>query len=189
MKKLIAFFVLVFCFVAGYSETGYNGHQWWATKTEITNSLIYLTTPEITEENKEIWEYTVAEKKNILGSQTFVYYHFLNTESGLMAISYSIDKSKTKQLKEKYTDKILETKIQQIEDNYIPEKEIEYQCEIERQLFNVIIMNDDDYLRRFEGTGGILTVYNYNNDTRVYIFENFIKNRTFVFYAYHEQDY
>ena len=36
---------------------------------------------------------------------------------------------------------------------------------------------------------GIVYIYDYNDDTRVYIYENFIEDKTFVVYVPHEQDY
>ena len=32
-------------------------------------------------------------------------------------------------------------------------------------------------------------IYDYNNDTRLYLFEGVIKDELFVVYTYHEQDY
>lgn len=187
MKKLITTLLFVFLFMGLFAETGYNGKQWWSSKNSVKNNLIYFVQPEITEENEIMWEYMEAEKKNILGLQTYVYYHF--SEGYLFSISYSIPKNKTKELKEKFKNKVKEINIAQDTQTYLLEKDAEYNSEIVWQLFNAVIMNDDEYLNRFYGKGGKLTIYDYNDDTRVYIFENKIGDQTFVFYTYHEQDY
>ena len=45
-----------------------------------------------------------------------------------------------------------------------------------------------DIILKDKGTGTI-TVYDYNDDTRVYILENVVEDKIFVIYLYHEQDY
>ena len=41
-----------------------------------------------------------------------------------------------------------------------------------------------------EGNGkSTVYIYDYNDDTRVYIFENLVEGLTFVYYAQHEQDF
>ena len=45
-------------------------------------------------------------------------------------------------------------------------------------------------LKNDEGNGkSTVYIYDYNDDTRVYIFENLVEGLTFVYYAQHEQDY
>ena len=39
------------------------------------------------------------------------------------------------------------------------------------------------------GGKAIVSVYDYNDDTRICIWENFIDGSVFVIYYYHEQDY
>jgi hypothetical protein len=52
-----------------------------------------------------------------------------------------------------------------------------------------MVMGDIDYFQMFKGKGAKISIYNYNDDTRVYIFEKTKKGTTFVVYAYHEQEF
>lgn len=184
MKKIL--FILLFSCIAGaFAETGYNGHQWWTSRQVVKDKLLYRTEP--TTQNKtdeEFYIYVEVETKTMLGIKTNVYYHFF--EKTLSGVTYSLPPEKTKELKTKYKDKVKELEIEYKID---ADTEVQQNASFHNFIFNAMTMGDTEYISGFEGKGNRISIYNYNDDTRVYILEDKLHNKTFVAYMYHEQDY
>lgn len=185
MKKIFIILLMLSCFAGAFAETGYNGNQWWSKRQLVKNNLLYLITPIIPKDDSaECYEYIEIESKNMLGVKTSVYYHFF--DETLSAVSYSLPTEKTKEIKSKFKNKVQELEIElKTEDN----TDIEQNCELENYVFNAMITGDIEYFKNFKGKGARLSIYDYNDDTRVYIFENTTEGKTFVVYTYHEQDF
>ena len=178
-------FVLVFCLAAGFAETGYDGLQ-WGTKH---NNIPY---PEITKELK-------AREKKMVGVNTVVFYHL--TAGQLKGVSYSLPAEKTDLLKSKYNNLLGTLKRPVItqqkwsemlkKENRLSQKTTAE--EIDRESNKIIYSYARDIVERnyydIDRGDARIYVYDYNNDTIAFLFENFVEGVTFVVYTQYEQDY
>ncbi len=190
MKKTITTLLITFLFLGLFAETGYNKHQWFSNKEEL------LLPFRIEPGEDKLWEETEAERKVILGTEKNVYYHFI--DNGLYAVSYFIRAEKTDLLRKKLTAPVYEIKSKSIPMVYIlndiPEgikdEDLYLNNRMATSAFNFELTGYDQ-LKALEVENGesTISIYDYNDDTRLYVFENFIKGATFVVYTYHEQDY
>ncbi len=191
MKKIIFIFVLLFCFTGAFAETGYRGHQWYSKfdtfpkSGQESNNLAYGTTMPL------------IYKKTIIESDTFLFYgiNFINGE--LEAAGYLIPKSKTellkKELKSKkstiinfdFSDFEYESGETPMENDFYIFADFSF---FSKKLESITSQDKED-LKAFKKAAGRITIYNYNDDTRCYIFENATPDRTVVIYVPHEQDY
>ena len=110
-----------------------------------------------------------------------------------------IPTKKIKQLLKNYQEKKQYGKIKIEEltrEDVCTELEPEYQNEKGIELYlhnfceNTSIWCDVAIAQNYKGEGKCTVyIYNYNEDTRVYIFENLMEGKTFVYYTFREQDY
>ena len=200
MKRFLILLLFVFLLFGLYAETGYDGKQWRTKKGEL--SFYNKVTPD----ESQIWVVTEAETRPILGEDTRVYYHYFGNE--LENISYTIPKEKTDLLKEKLEKRSIcfdEQNLITITDEYslqllktlgIEETNIELGQNFLISYFVTLCEHSNNhyytwYIFSDEGSGKF-SFYYYNDDTVVYIYENFIKDKTIVVFSYHkeyEQDY
>lgn len=183
MKKLITTLLILFLSLGLFAETGYAGIPWKSLKEEF--------------DYKEIDEATLVINKSMLGKNTNVYYHF--GYGYLCGVSYSLPKEKSKELRSKYKRLIKEDKnilgITQEEFESVLIKGGVKKDNLEPATIKLVFMvcagiqtnGNTDKLPK-DGDAK-LYVYDYNDDTRVYILEDYIEGQIFVNYLYHEQDY
>lgn len=191
MKKTITTLLILFLTLGIFAETGYNNHSWLIKKENL--QLNYRIEPG----DDKLWEDTAAEKKPILGKETVIYYHFGNDV--LYSISYCTKNEKTELIKKKMPEPIMEIKTISIPFSYFVSKGILSETNDLDLYFNkqmaISALNYEldgyDQLKEVATEDGACTIsiYDYNDDTRVYIFDNNIEGLTFVVYTYHEQDY
>ena len=185
MKKTITILLLLSCFVVTFAETGYAGKQWMSKSSD----LPYL---EADEDTKMI-------DKKMLGIDTTVYYHF--SAKRLMAVSYSLPISKTEQAKSNYKNLVDTYKLEVLTQTkwkvlLISGNKINSESttdDIDRAsnkaiylLARGIELNNVD---KIDNGDARIYIYDYNDDTRVYLFENVVKGVLFVVYTHHEQDF
>lgn len=194
MKKTITTLLFLVLSFGLFAETGYAGVQWGTYKKSLK------LTDTITPTESEIWDSTIAKKKTILGTITNVYYHF--SEDYLYGVSYEIRAEKTKELQKKFNNPVItidtETGTREdfvntlLENGYI--KDVKNNEVIthyaNKSFFEVAcILEFKGYDTKGKKGKGKIHIYDYNDDTRVYLFENIVENSTFVVYMWHEQDY
>lgn len=182
MKKLLTTLLILFLSLGLFAETGYTGIEWG--------------TPKSCFKFEEDVEDAGIKTRTMQGEETKVYYSFY--KDIFDGISYSISTEKTKQLLKKYSDKIGTLKIdtitkeavyKELDEEYKNEKFYEYYlhneyCKNAAMYCDILLENEK------KGSGQCTVyIYNYNEDTRVYIFENLVEGRTFVYYTFREQDY
>jgi hypothetical protein len=193
MKKLFFIFVLVFCLAAGFAETGYAGTPWGTLKQNLKIG------DRIAPTDNALWESTEARKKLILNRQNTVYYHFF--ENQLYGVSYTLQAEDTKQICAKFTNKVDILKVpattkEEWIDNLIAQRMIDNKEDnalinlaSNKMIFEVAAVFEF-YGNQAKKTGDAkIYIYDYNEDTRVYIFENMVEGLTFVTYMWHEQDF
>lgn len=193
MKKIFFILVLVFCLTAGFAETGYAGTPWGTLKQNLKIG------DRIAPTDNPLWESTEARKKLILNKQNTVYYHFF--ENQLYGVSYTLQAEDTKQICAKFTNKVDMKKIpgmnklEWIEimftEGLIDNKEDNEIINLasNKMIFEVAA-GFEFYGNKTTKTGDAkIYIYDYNEDTRVYIFENMVEGLTFVTYMWHEQDF
>lgn len=192
MKKLFFIFVLVSCFAAGFAETGYRGHQWYCK---------FDTFPESGQERNSLqYDNTIPliYKKTILESRTFLFYDINSTTGELESAGYIIPKKKTdllkKELKPKkstilkfdFSDFDYETGESQLENEFYIF--VSFAGITKNGLENITDQDKED-LKTLKNAAGSIVIYDYNDDTRCYVFENAIPEQTVVIYVPHEQNY
>ncbi len=191
MKKTLFIILLLSCFAGAFAETGYANNQWGDTYLEVLNKTSAI------EYNSD----THFKRKVMVGVETNVFYHFDNED--FIGVSYSLPKEKTEEIKSKFSKIITSQKTQTIPKKKFIETIKKDVNLLEKYNTDNISFISDKYAflqaRKIETVGtsqyidnngtGNLYIYDYNDDTRVYIFENFVEGITFVVYTYHEQDY
>jgi hypothetical protein len=192
MKKLFFIFIFISCFATAIAETGYRGHLWYSK---------YDTFPESGQEiNNLSYDSTIPliYKKTILESKTFLFYDINCTTGELESAGYLIPKNKTdllkKELKQKksmvikmdFSEYDYETGETQVENNFYIFASLAY---ITKNALENITDQDKEDLKTFKNAAGRITIYDYNDDTRCYVFENATPDYTVVIYVPHEQEY
>lgn len=219
MKKLLFILCTLVLGSFVFAETGFMKTSWYMSLSKlqkVTNAE--LSTDNYSQIMKEDGLYNLVEKKPITGTLTEISYLLMQHEDGafyLNAISFLKNKSEIEDLKSKYKQKIYTTSfdfnIDDLvdalgkKDNYQPKDELEKTeiCKIifipfcfmaEKGGYKALdYINSKEFLDVLEvklkkGTSQI-SIYDYNDDTRVYIFENVLKDKAVVVYVPHEQDY
>lgn len=199
MKKTLFIILLLSCFAGAFAETGYNGIKWFTEREDFQKNTGHRTS------QSEIIPAAEIQEKVILGTKTNVHY-FFSTYNCFESVAYSIPKEKTNVLKDKLNKpiRIIKTDALSKEDfsREILEEEPDFKNEIPQTVdtyFNYVFSSICNYAFEKElqfdvikakgNSKGLLYIYDYNDDTRLYIFENTIEGTTFVVYTYHEQDY
>lgn len=182
MKKLISIFVLLSCFFGAFAEKGYRGMQWYSSAE---------TFPK-----KDQIEYDglLVYEKIILGEKAFLFYAFF--ENQLQFAAYIIAQNKTEELK-KDLKKYKKTEIRAELSNgneYPAETQIEAESWMIGDAYVLVdqiekVTPEELKAEEDKTASGRITIYDYNEDTRCYVLENFIANRTAVVYIPHEQDF
>lgn len=192
MKKLFLSLFILFLSVGLFAETGYAGTAWNAPQYKTDTRLLKVP-------GQETPKTTATKIKTILGQSTVIFYHFLDDK--LMGVSYTVGdpkanvKSKFHNLVKSFTvpqmsnddfiSMLLEDKTLKSKDDSmmitIQQNEVFFRLAYQLEQFG----NDSNY----ENEKGEIYIFDYNSDTRVYIYENIVEGLTFVVYTYHEQDY
>jgi len=192
IKTTLLFLLLVFGL---FAETGYNKNQWRTPKDSI--KLLFATTPG---EDKR-WQTTLAESKTMLGEETKVYYHFY--ENQLLTVSYNISSSKITTLKSKFKNKVFEIKTISMDKEVYVKSLVENGTLADYQDLNLALnclLAEATLAYEIEGFQVLkdinypdgkakISIYDYNDDTRVCLYENFIDGTVFVIYYFHDQDF
>lgn len=180
MKKIFFIFVLLSCFAAGFAETGYRGIQWYS------NIEAFPKKDQINYEGLLVYE------KIILGKKTYLFYALY--ENQLQLAAYIITKDKTEELKKELKKyKKTEIKADLANGNEYPGKtKIESESWMIGDAYNLVdqiekVTPEELKAAEDKTASGKITIYDYNEDTRCYVLENFIADRTAVVYVPHEQ--
>jgi hypothetical protein len=195
MKKLFFSFILIFCLSAGFAETGYRGHEWYSKKNTFSkNGLDSAQTGSCAE--------NLIYSKSILETKTYLIYSFAYDNNELLSAGYVIPKNKEKLLKQALKSKNKKSYKIELGDYGNLEAEIkEFTEKNEKEICSYIYDSLSCLIFQINNFGnGIseiiepngnytLTIYDYNDDTRCYIFENAVPDKTVVIYIPHEQDY
>ena len=195
MKKTIAIFFLC-CSLSLFAETGYRGYKWYSNKNDFPKTG-RLDTSKITG-----WEDILIYKKQVLEEPNFLYYGFTFDDEEFIDAGYVIQNDKTPELKKQLKEKIIkEIKVElgdldeQLAEAKITDEEAREYGEKEDnhffydQLSWIALMLERNGTGDIEEGPGLLTIYDYNNDTRIYLFEGAVTGKTVVVYVPHEQDY
>lgn len=183
MKRTIAI-LLFFMSNMLYAETGYRGHQWY----QFEDVFSHYTA----KESDIIHDlYTLSFSREILGEKNTIYYAFTNKNMQLISAGYIATKDKLKLFKTKIQDKKNEKTISiKLQNKYLNEEDPVFRFIFYTSISTTILQ---DGINQFEKdnktTQGNCTVsiYNYNDDTRIYLFET--EKEFIVVYAPYEQDY
>ena len=185
MKKTITTLLILFLTLGLFAETGYAGFEWGANKSEFS----YLNT-----EDKN----TLSEQKVMLNKETTRFFHFGNTDM-LWGISYSLPAAKTDEIKSKFKNLVRTQKLKEMPEeamtealkNLALEENEKNKDYVSNRIMAAFALAYSAYGIPETVKEGIAAVsaYDYNDDTRVFIFENMVKDKTIVVYTYHEQDY
>lgn len=200
MKKIFTSFIIFIMAITLAAETGYKGFQWWeTTKKEVSNQI------DITlKRQDEQFEY-YANTTRILTKSTEVYYSFF--EGILTNVSYVLDYSQEMRdtLLSRFNKPTIYRSLPldtfnclEADDNYVKENtpDIIMGYSIITTLFEVgddehtsIISDAIEYGQKEKTSDMEMFIIDYNQDTRVYIFSNFIKGSIIVIYTPHAQDF
>ncbi len=194
MKKLFFIFVLVFCVAAGFAETGYAGTQWGTHKQNLKIG------DKIEPTNNELWESTEARRKLILNKPGIIYYHFV--EDYLYGITYTLNKKDTKQIISKFKNEVDTIKVESSDlDEWIDylsqqgmidnkEDEEDINLATNKMIFEITAVYEfQGYKNQIKNGNAKVYIFDYNDDTRVFLFENIVEGYSFVSYIWHEQDF
>ena len=194
MKKIFFILVLLSCFAAGFAETGYAGTQWGTHKQNLKIG------DKIEPTENELWESTEARKKLILNKQNTIYYHF--ADSYLYGITYTLSREDTKQIRSKFKNEVdiinleafsheewIENLLNQgMIDN--KEDSAEVNLATNKMIFEITAVYEfQGYKKQIKNGNAKVYIYDYNDDTRVFLFENIVEGYSFVSYIWHEQDF
>jgi hypothetical protein len=183
MKKTITTLLILFLTLGLFAETGYAGREWGDKKETFYDFQIED-------------EYTLSEQKVMLNTETTRYYFFGNGR--LWGVSYSLPESKTEEIKSKFKSLAQKQKLVDIPEESVIELLKKEGLEVNEKNLNLEANKLITFMAMSyslygipEKTNGAGTVYayDYNDDTRVYIFEKMLKGKTIVVYSYFEQDY
>lgn len=206
MKKLLLIFVLLSCFAGAFAETGYNGTE-WNRKRSLLDFGEKADEWQISQEQSVVSFGSVA-----LGDDTIKIYFF--EKEKLTGVSYYIPEGTLKDLLSKFDSKKEVAKIQTPmftvqeifegleklkKEKNLPsfidgseEAEIALSVVLaELSLIEIAKFCETKGYKNLEKTEdpGTLYIYDYNNDTRVYIAAGNIKGLVFVAYVPHFKDY
>lgn len=196
-KQITALFILIFIAAGLAAETGYKGIRWGSS-----GYIIDLN--EGKEENpitKTFPGYTTkVYEKQLLGEKTNVFYTLLDNY-GLFGVYYFTSEANNGKLKANLKNKNLVEiiKYPKMEPDAVERLKNRFEEDKDRLLewaagFTLMLLPfglETEYrYEKPETTGdGLISIYDYNDDTRIYIFENIIPEKTVVVYFPHEEDY
>ena len=216
MKKIFVVALLIFNFVI-FAETGYTGTEWYTPKNIVIKSLllspvgngdnafIYIKEKNILNERTVVCYYFSAPD-DLSKAEDFS----IDELFQLTGIGYLIPKEKTELLLKKYNIQVSKLFIKNMKKNLntlvnkviIEDKENKinidkldlqkaFLCYVSLGFEKDGIASDEDFqiVEKPDANTGTIYIYDYNDDTRVYIYENVIEDKTFVVYVPHEQDY
>lgn len=206
-KRSLLVAALIWAGALLFGETGYTGLQWGESEYSVRMKK-YLQGPDPFNEEVGLNSF-LFEEKAILGERTKVYYDVLYF--GLYSIFYVIDANKTAELKTKFSNQIaeyygdytvkyndqellenhkIETWPEDKQKKYIDTYTVDWvsTCATQMDYYPNTISREFDYKDKATAATTVY-IYDYNDDTRVYIFENIIEGKTVVVYAHHEQDF
>ena len=210
MKKIFFTFILVFCLVAGFAENGYNGTSWGTTKNKIQFGE-NIDSWQMTQ-NLEIITFSTTTQ-----GKTTIKAYFFNNEK-LAGISYYLPENSLKDFisKIKAEKKVLEIEtelfsIQNLMESLKQSKnkknyptfmdgseDSEYAFIAvlgESYLYEIASYSEEKGYKNIKKTTkkapgtGTLYIYDYNDDTRVYITAGNVDGLAFVAYVPHVKDY
>ena len=202
MKKIFFIFVLLSCFAAGFAETGYDGIEWGTKRDSLKFSEGAQSWKE---QNLEV----VAFSTVILGRSTIK--SFLFNDQKLDGVAYSFIKKDLPELLKKFDNN---KKVYEIPLTIDYENDLEYIIknselpafakdeEYGAYAFKLIIaqamswelcrMAESEGYKKIEAEKQAkekLFIYDYNNNTRVYILTGGMQGLGFVVYVPHSKDY
>ena len=192
-KQTIAFFILIFTAAGLTAETGYQSHKWYETINNFSRSN------RIQFEDDPLYGlvFPLAYNKNIENEQTILYYGFDTEYFEFIAAGFTVTNKTAEKIKSKLGPKINTYKIT---TEYRTEEELDFEgneeeirkykdCFIFVDLRSVAYGIDLGYVEEFEKGDGVITIYNYNDDTRAYVFENFYDKRTTIVFIPYNRGY
>lgn len=200
MKKTIAILLFLICSVFLFAETGYRGFEWGTSEF-----LFELKAGEEDEpiETEDLPISTKVYKTKLLGEERNLYYYFANDM--LVSALYFIPAELTDRLLNNLEDnkliaqrsveeemaKQFEESVKQIFTNVEEQDQNLRNFMLGSLLITLCFQIDDADFNQLEKQEGecLIYIYNYNNDTRLYIYKNITKGKTAVVYIPHEQDY
>lgn len=194
MKKQInALFIFLFIAAGLAAETGYQGHKWYETINNFSRSN------RIKFEEDPLYGliYPLAYYKNIEGEQTILYYGFDTEYFEFISAGFTVTQKTAKKIKAKLGPEIsiykVSTEDRTAEDLDFEGKEEDIKpykdCYIFVDLRSIAYGIDLGYANEYPTGEGLITVYNYNDDTRVYVFENLYDKRTTIVFMPYEPGY
>lgn len=180
MKKTIAlFFFLIFIATGLAAETGYETYEWG----ENPIAIIYR---ENTQQIKktQLWDGypPLIFEKEIKGFKTNLFYCF-NVLGNFNAVFYYTDINNTGKIKDglgkaQSTIKTFQVTEEDLLEEYPSVNQVTKDYIIEEFICSIV----NGTITHGDGPGTV-TIYNYNDDTWCYIFENVLVNKTCVVYA------
>ena len=183
MKKIITTLLFLFMVLGLFAETGYAGFEWGTNKNNFTD---------LTRED----DYILSEQRVMFNTLTTRYFSFGNGQ--LWTVSYSLSAEKTEEIKSKFKNQVYKKKITELSDELINEAYQRFKLEeneknkdyITNKLVSAKAAAFSSYgISETEKEGkATLYAYDYNDDTRVFIFQNITEGKTVVVYSYHEKD-
>ncbi len=202
MKKTITILILLICSLSLFAETGYRGFEWGTS--EFLFNLKAGEQDDPIDIGDEKWPIIPkVYKTKLLGDERNLYYYF--ADGNLMSALYFIPSELTDKLISNLEEKKLIAQRQLPEDTGIKieenikktnPKEGEAGAKFRDFLLGVSFIylcysiDGSDYSKlEKQEANTLLYIYNYNSDTRLYIYKNVIKDTTIVVYYPHEQDY
>ena len=168
----------------------------------------------VSPDNPDIEVTTQIEETSILGKKNKVIYLFF--DNNLISVTYMINRNQLNELKNKLSEvrryktmrQFTELKqlflneetwkkpnINALElDNSIARlmcayASIDYEANFGENSTSFTTFELELPTKKNKKAPGTLTIYDYNDDTRVYIYDNIIKDKAVVVYVPHEQDY
>lgn len=183
MKKQITVLLFLIFAAAGLAaETGYQGHKWYESIYDFpeTNLVEFEETPSYG------WMTCKAYNQKILGERTILFYGFHSEHGELTCAGYTISNEAAEIIKNDLGKKQKEYKV-----NAEDPKEIKTEAEAKWRDFytfagleEIASYIENGYLtdEDIPEGDGVITIYNYNDDTNVYFFENFYDKRTIVIF-------
>lgn len=194
-KQTIAFLILIFMAAGLAAESGYKGIPWGSNEAIVEFYEGTKQTPiNLSADGNKIKVY----KKIMLGDETNVFY-LMSGDIGLLGVFYITSNKNNEKLtfnlksKNKFqelpffkdkNDEMRKATREVIDD--------EMMVELSVGLYIYSFAGELETNGRFENEmkgDGLLSIYDYNDDTRLYIFENVIPDITIVGYIPHIDDF
>ncbi len=200
MKKTIFILLLFFCLASAFAETGYRGHNWYCNLSDFPKTG-QLTNADIGGPINMSY-YPVFYEKKVADTKVLIFYGLDFSTKEFKAAGYIINSKKTETIKKLIKNKVNEFKIDFSDMNeYLEDLEEREEAQQEYLLFSDFSLTSvyidsatTEELKNTEafpiGKGKtVISIYDYNDDTRCYIYENVVPEKTIVIFIPHEQDF